>query len=203
MSDSVWAADEWQLCRAERTQADAVWAFVRANPQFEQLVSGGLGERDAMLSEFFDSVPPPHMPYGTLHKLVLLRGAQVEGLVDVTVDLLARGVWHVGLFQIGEAHWGTGLAQRVYGALEGWMLRGGAQWLRLGVVAQNLRGERFWLRQGYRRIGSRHGIAMGRLHNTVHVMLKPVPPHTLQGYLAAQSHDVFSDAFTPSSRDSA
>ncbi|MBU6436472.1 MAG: hypothetical protein KGQ77_03010, partial [Betaproteobacteria bacterium] len=79
----------------------------------------------------------------------------------------------------------------------------GAQWLRLGVVAQNLRGERFWLRQGYQRIGSRHGIAMGQLRNTVHVMLKPVPPHTLQGYFAAQSHDVFSDAFTSSSRDSA
>jgi GNAT superfamily N-acetyltransferase len=113
----------------------------------------------------------------------------LAAMANVTSDLLATGVWHIGLFIVASARHGTGDAQRLYGDLERWAADNGARWLRLGVVAGNGRAERFWERAGFREIRHRPNMRMGQRTNTVRVMLKALRGDALKDYLQLVPRD--------------
>lgn len=98
----------------------------------------------------------------------------MRACAEVTEELLAPGVWHVGLFRIETALEGRGAGARLFATPEAWALAGGARWLRLGVVAANARGHGFWLRLGFVETGRRPEVAFrARVHELV-VMVKPL-----------------------------
>ena len=70
-------------------------------------------------------------------------------MLNVVSDLLAPGVWHIGLFMVGTELFGTGKAWSLFHQLERWACANGATWMRLGVVAGNGRAERFWEKCGF------------------------------------------------------
>jgi RimJ/RimL family protein N-acetyltransferase len=111
------------------------------------------------------------------------------GMANVVSDLLARGVWHIGLFMVAIRLHGSGAAQSLYEQLERWALGPGAQWLRLGVVQGNTRAERFWERCAFVEVRKRGGVEMGKLVNTLRVMAKPLAAGTLSEYLALVARD--------------
>jgi GNAT superfamily N-acetyltransferase len=115
-------------------------------------------------------------------------GAMVA-MMNVVSDLLAAGVWHVGLFMVDGAARGSGLARSLFGRVERWAIAGGATWLRLGVVAGNARAERFWASAGFVEVRRREGVAMGSKVNTVRVMVKPLAGGTLPDYLDRVARD--------------
>jgi len=115
-------------------------------------------------------------------------GAMVA-MADVISDLLAPGVWHIGLFIVATSRHGTGDAQVLYRGLEAWAAANGAAWLRLGVVQGNLRAERFWASLGYIETRTRSGVEMGRRTHTVRVMVKPLGAGTLAHYLGLVPRD--------------
>jgi ribosomal protein S18 acetylase RimI-like enzyme len=178
-----------------RRDSDAIWAFAQANPEYEQMVACGLPERDAYLAEFFDHHPPPEMSYTQHHHLLAFtktadaREHELVGLIDCVIDLMARGVGHIGFFQVASRLQGSGMAQQLYTALEDWLMSQGSVALRLGVVEQNARGKAFWARNGYLRIKTRHDVDFGRQKNTVHTMVKLVGPLTMDAYLAMVARD--------------
>jgi GNAT superfamily N-acetyltransferase len=110
-------------------------------------------------------------------------------IADVITDLLAPGVWHIGLFIVATARHGNGDAQRLHHGLERWAADHGARWLRLGVVSGNARAERFWQSMGYTQVRTREGITMGKLTNTVRVMVKPLDGQTVEGLLSLVPRD--------------
>lgn len=110
-------------------------------------------------------------------------------MANVVSDLLAPSVWHIGLFIVATRLHGDGMAQSLYGGLEGWMRSLGAQWLRLGVVQGNARAERFWERLGYVDVRERKGVEMGARVNTIRVMAKPLAGGTISQYLALVPRD--------------
>jgi GNAT superfamily N-acetyltransferase len=110
-------------------------------------------------------------------------------MANVVSDLLAPSVWHIGLFIVATRLHGDGMAQSLYGGLEGWMRSLGAQWLRLGVVHGNARAERFWERLGYVDVRERKGVEMGARVNTIRVMAKPLAGGTIPQYLALVARD--------------
>ncbi len=67
-------------------------------------------------------------------------------------------MWLVGLFIVATSLHGSPAAREIYGELERWMQRNGAQWVRLGVVVGNQRAERFWERQGFTEVRRRDGL---------------------------------------------
>ena len=108
---------------------------------------------------------------------------------NVVSDLLAPGVWHVGLFMVAASQQGTGLAQTLHRGLESWARANGARWLRLGVVQGNARAERFWQSQGFVETRIREDVAMGKRVNTLRVMVKPLLGGALPQYLALIERD--------------
>lgn len=119
------------------------------------------------------------------------RDAQghLVAVVNIAADLLAAGVWHIGLLLVHTRWHGSGLAQRLHADLEAWAVAKGAQWLRLTVVVGNTRAERFWPRLGYVQVRTREGITMGRQVNRVSIQVKPVGQGTIDGYLALVVRD--------------
>ena len=111
------------------------------------------------------------------------------GMANVVSDLLALGVWHIGLFMVATRLHGSGAAQSIYKELECWVLKLGAQWLRLGVVEGNTRAERFWERCAFVEVRKRGGVEMGKLVNTLRVMVKPLAAGMLPEYLALVARD--------------
>jgi ribosomal protein S18 acetylase RimI-like enzyme len=175
---------------AREDDANAVWDFVCANPEYELMVSGRMPSREELLHEFFHHKPPPEMPYRAVHKFVVLDASDnIVGLIDCCEDLIAKGVGHIGFFQVSTAAHGSGFAHKLYAALEAWLVSRGADSIRLGVVSQNLRSKSFWQRNGYQHVKTRDNIVMGVLSNTLYVMVKFIAPQTLAEYFARVPRD--------------
>lgn len=119
------------------------------------------------------------------------RDAQghLVAVVNIAADLLAAGVWHIGLLLVHSRWHGSGLAQRLHTDIEAWAAAKGGQWLRLTVVVGNTRAERFWLKLGYTQVRTREGITMGRQVNKVSIQIKPLGNGTIEGYLALVERD--------------
>ncbi|AZF57841.1 GNAT family N-acetyltransferase [Pseudomonas sp. R11-23-07] len=114
---------------------------------------------------------------------------QLVAVVNIAADLLAVGVWHIGLLMVHTRWHGSGLAQRLHADLEAWAVGKGAHWLRLTVVVGNTKAERFWPRLGYVTVRIREGIAMGRQVNRVLIQVKPIAEKGIDAYLALVERD--------------
>lgn len=160
-----------------------------ANPDYFLAVNGEIAGPDEAREEVEGSLPAG-WPFTRKWVLGLIdSGGKMVAMLNVVSDLLAPGVWHIGLFMVDTASRGGGLAQALLGRLERWALAGGAAWLRLGVVAGNARAERFWERAGFVDVRRREGVAMGRKVNAVRVMAKPLRGGNLPDYLARVPRD--------------
>ena len=114
---------------------------------------------------------------------------QLVAVVNIAADLLATGVWHIGLLLVHTRWHGTGLARRLHAELETWAVSKGAQWLRLTVVVGNAKAERFWPKLGYVQVRTRDGITMGRQVNRVSIQVKALAGGRVNEYLASVERD--------------
>lgn len=162
--------------------------FFDANPEYFLAVTGAPAGPTEARDEIRDEVPAD-MSYTSRW---LLGWADDEGglaaIADGVCDLLAPGVWHLGLFIVATARHGSGDAQALYRSIEQWAAANGARWMRLGVVAGNARAERFWAAQGYVETRTRP-VAMGARTNTVRVLHKPLAGGSVAEYLALVPRD--------------
>jgi GNAT superfamily N-acetyltransferase len=185
----LFAGKGFRACEIETGDLPMLQRFFEANPEYHRLVTGQPPAADAA-HEIFVGVPPDWMPYARKWLLGLFDEAgALLGLADIITDLLAPGVWHLGLFVVATPLHGTGMAMACYGRLESWMRDQGARWLRLGVVMGNARAERFWERAGYVDTRLRHGVEMGERINTLRVMMKPLAGGSLSEYLSLVARD--------------
>lgn len=165
-------------------------AFFDANPAYFLAVTGEpAGPTEAR--EEIHSRPPPDWPYSRTWLIGYLDEASGEllALADGVSDLLAPGVWHIGLFIVATARHGSGDAQRLHQGLRDWAAAQGAAWLRLGVVQGNARAERFWQAQGYRQTRLRQEVQIGPRTHTVRVMVLPLAGGDIADYLARVPRD--------------
>ena len=114
---------------------------------------------------------------------------QLVAVVNIAADLLAEGIWHIGLLLVDTRLHGTGLAQRLHRDLEAWAATQGAEWLRLTVVLGNTKAERFWPKLGYVTVRTREGIRMGRQVNRVAIQVKALGGGQVDDYLRRVARD--------------
>ncbi|WP_438866620.1 GNAT family N-acetyltransferase [Pseudomonas sp. L1(2025)] len=114
---------------------------------------------------------------------------QLAAVVNIAADLLAVGVWHIGLLLVHTRLHGAGFARQLHADLEAWAVSNGAQWLRLTVVVGNTKAERFWPKLGYVQVRTREGIRMGRQVNRVSIQVKPLAGGQMDEYLKRVERD--------------
>ena len=163
--------------------------FFEANPEYFVLVYGEPAGPHEAYEEIHGQIPADW----SFTKRWLVGYTNSDGEIvavsHVTTDLLAMGVWHIGLFIVAKSRYGTGLAQALHAELESWAASNGANWLRLGVVQGNGRAERFWESLGYVELRTRAGVKMGKLTNTLRVMVKPLTGQDFERYLCLVPRD--------------
>ena len=175
----------------ELTAADepTLQRFFEANRQYFLAVHGEpAGSNEA--HEAIHDEPPAEWGF-TKKWLVGYQdsGGALVAVADVVSDLLAPSVWHIGLFLVATARHGTGEAQALYSGHESWAKSNGAEWFRRGVVEGNARAERFWASRGFVQTRTRSGVEMGKLTNTLRVMVKPLAHGTVEHYLTIVDRD--------------
>jgi GNAT superfamily N-acetyltransferase len=114
---------------------------------------------------------------------------RLAAMAEVITDLLATGVWHIGLFIVATTRHGGGEARALVAELEAWARASGADWLRLGVVEGNVRAERFWASRGFAPLRTRGGYRMGSRTNAIRTMVKPLNGGSLARYLDLVERD--------------
>ena len=175
-------ADIWTATDADRP---ALAAFCQKNPEYDLFLTGQIPEADAWVEDFLTDLPPTSFNWKTTHKLIARTHQNpdtIAAVIDVTQDMIAPGVGHIGLFQVATALHGSGFAHALYQGLEDWLASRGMDVLRLGVLEGNPRGMAFWTRHGYLKTRQRVGTApSGKTHQS-HVMYKPLKPLTLDAY---------------------
>lgn len=163
--------------------------FFERNPEYFITVGGDLPQHDTAKNEFFDR-PPAEMPYDKVYVLGFLDAAgDLVAMTSLVENLFAKHVWHVGLFVVATSLHGAGIAHAFYAALEEWLQKQGALWIRLGVVKGNVKAEGFWRRQQFVEVRCRHDVLIGKLTHTISVMIKPVSDRDLNEYLKVVSRD--------------
>jgi GNAT superfamily N-acetyltransferase len=163
--------------------------FFERNPEYFFAVNGQPPTPDAAHEEVHGALPQG-WPFTKKWIIGFVDDAgSLIGMASVVSDLIAAGVWHVGLFIVASRLHGTGAAQSLYKQLEGWALLQRAQWMRLGVVKGNERAERFWASSGFIQVRERTSVEMGKLVNTLRVLAKPLAAATLPEYFALVSRD--------------
>lgn len=164
-------------------------AFFDANPLYFETVGGApAGPTEAI--EVFEG----EWPDGWSHTRKWLLGFVDEsnvlvGMAQMVSDLLAPGVWHLGLYIIATSRHGRGDAMAVYEALEAWAASQGARWVRLGVVKGHARAERFWERAGLVETRTRDAVQIGHRVHTIRVMSKALAGGSMAEYLAMVPRD--------------
>ena len=166
-----------------------VQSFYDANPAYFVLLTGSPAAKHAALDDLM-AVPPDDFPYKRKYFIgVIDADGQLLAVADVIEDLLAAGVWHIGLFVVATALHGSGFAQRWLTSLEQWAMDGGAHYMRLGVVQTNQRAYCFWEKSGFVQVKIRTDIELGgRLHN-LRVMVKPFDSGGLAPYFRLVPRD--------------
>lgn len=156
-------------------------ALFEAHPQYFETVNGRPPRPDEAQAEF-DERPPAHLSFARRWFLGLFDADdRLHGVVVLLSDFTAPAVWHLALFLLATPLHGTGAAQAVHAAMLRWMSAQGARWLRLGVVAGNVRAEHFWHGLGYVEMRQRRGVDTGGLINDVRVLARPLAADARDG----------------------
>ncbi len=163
--------------------------FYEDNPEYFIAVQGEPAGPNAAYETIHDK-PPTGWSFA---KRCLIgyfdTGGSMIAVADVVTDLLAPGVWHVGLFILATARHGSGEARVIMSDLESWAFLNGARWLRLGVVKGNARAERFWESLGFQDARIRDGVQIGKRRNSIRIMFKPLAGGTRELYLSTVDRD--------------
>ncbi|MDP9512340.1 GNAT family N-acetyltransferase [Pseudomonas protegens] len=178
---------EITLVDVERLQA-----FFVENPDYFHIVHGCAPQPDEARDEIDDRLSEG-WSFTRKWKIGYFDGTgALVAMVSIVSDLLAPGVWNMGLFMVASSLRGRGIARQLHRELEDWAAGMGARWLRLSVVFANVRAEGFWRACGYVEARTRDGIELGQLRHRVRIMIKPLSWNGSQRRVKPLGHELKS-----------
>jgi GNAT superfamily N-acetyltransferase len=186
---TLFTAGAVQARSLQAAELPGLQRYFEANSDYSIAIDGAPPRGDAAQREFED-LPPAWMTFTERWVIgVFDEAGAIVGTAVVLSDFMVAGVWHIGLFHLASERHGSGLAAALYGAMESWMQRGGARWLRLGVVLGNAKGEAFWAKMGYVETRRRDDVDTGVRRHSVRVCVKALGTESLEAYLALMARD--------------
>lgn len=188
----------WRAVALDEADAPALQRFFDDNPLYFETVTGQPAQPGDAAAELQER-PPEGWPYTAVWRIGFQRveapaagpapAASIDAMAHIVADLLAPGVWHLGLFIVATAWHGRGAAPLLHDGLSRWAIGQGARWMRLGVVVGNARAERFWAACGYQRVARRTGIPAGARLNDVTIMARALTGEPIDRYFALIERD--------------
>ena len=185
----LFTASELECAELRAEELPLLQRFLEENPEYYLAVNGSRPRPDEARQEFEFTLPAEWRFEKQWLLGMFRKDGSMVGVAGLISNLIADGVWHIGLFIVATSLHGSGTAQALHGGLESWMRARGARWLRLGVVEGNRRAERFWEKMGYVDLRRRLGVEMGDKVNNLRVMAKPLAGATLSEYLGLVVRD--------------
>lgn len=191
MISSVPHLPDWRIIEAGDGDRADLARFCIANPDYDILLTGEVPEPAPWVEDFLTDLPPADFNPGPTAKLVVrpASGDEIAAILDVTLGMIDPHVAHIGLFQVAQARHGSGLAHRLYQALETWLAGQGMEAVRLGVLTTNPRAAAFWTRHGYQPLRQRSAVLDSGRTVVTEVRVKRLVPMTLAAYLARVPRD--------------
>ncbi|MGH8781667.1 GNAT family N-acetyltransferase [Paraburkholderia sp.] len=189
MDQMLFEVRDYRAVELVHSDIPVIQRFLTENPEYF-LSAEGCMPADTQAKEEFESELPEGWAYTRKHAIGFIDASnELAAFATLVSDLFADGVWHLGLFMLSTDRHGHGVARYLYDGLENWLKASGAKWLRLGVIAGNVRAEHFWERNGYLETRRRHGVAMRNATHTLRVMIKPLGEAGLSEYLNLVKRD--------------
>ena len=115
----------FQIHAATQNDHPALAQFCCDNPDYDVFLTGQAPDEDEWVEDFLTDVPPSQFGWTATHKLIVTMPddrANIVAVIDVTEDMIGKGVGHIGLFQVAQRLHGGGVAQEVYDALDHWLM---------------------------------------------------------------------------------
>ena len=171
-ADVLFRSDGIRVIRLDPARDEpAVQAVFERCAAFNIVVEGRPPGPNAA-SEFF-GMAPDGWRSEEIDKLgVYDRDGRMIGLLESVSGYPEPGVTHLGLLMLEPNARGRGLGADLYRAYEEWAASRGAERIRLGVVADNEPGHRFWARTGFIETSRTEPQAMGEKIQTIRVMVR-------------------------------
>jgi GNAT superfamily N-acetyltransferase len=188
-SADMFSSPKFRAVTLSEANAPRLQEFFERNPEYSLLVDGEPPGPGRALENIRATLPD-----GYAYTEVITLGwensaGQMVAMANCVFDLLATGVFHIGLFMVDTRHWGSGSGRGCCAALENGARKTGMRWLRLGVVIGNTRAEEFWSDCGFVEVRRREGVEMGRKIQNLRVMVKPLCGEPIADYLERVARD--------------
>ncbi|NPT61242.1 GNAT family N-acetyltransferase [Paraburkholderia elongata] len=189
MGGILFEVEDYSAIELGRGDIPIVQTFLEDNPEYF-LSAEGCPPTKTQAKEEFESELPEGWAFTNKRTIGFVDASkELTAFATIVSDLFADGVWHIGLLILSTDKHGQGVARCLYKGLESWLKASGARWLRLGVIAGNVRAERFWERNGYLETRRRYGVVMRNATHTMRVMIKPLGEAGIGEYLSLVSRD--------------
>ena len=160
-------------CSAVRMTEDdepSVQLLLEECSDFNLLVTGlPVARTDA--KELFTDLPPGK---DMVDKTIIgfYKGQNLVGIMDNIRGYPEPGTWFIGLMLLVPDERGKGMGRNLISGYEQWAGLQGAQAIRLGVVAENCDGYRFWERSGYQMVEKRPARRFGNKEQEIFLFRK-------------------------------
>ncbi|WP_239256289.1 GNAT family N-acetyltransferase [Listeria ilorinensis] len=119
------------------------------------LIEQGRPATEADALAIIQDLPPGKSKFDKFVMAILDEEDAPIGVIDVVADYPRKGEWIIGLLLLVPDARKAGMGKVLHQVIREWAIDGGADTLRIGILAENEAAVGFWEHLGYRKIDSK------------------------------------------------
>lgn len=148
MQNTIYESKDYKIkLLKEQTDLDALQALCLKCADYYDLHGiGELGPETA--ADLFKELPPGKDDEDKFI-LGLFKQEHLIGIIEGVKDYPREGTWFIGQMMVDSQRRGGGLGASFFDEFQGWAQDHKARTLRLAVLEENQKAERFWKRRGF------------------------------------------------------
>ncbi len=123
------------------------------------------------LEEIFTLLPPDKQLQDKFVLGIFYKDCLI-GIIDLIRDFPTVGQWIIGLLLLKKKERGKGIGKLIHRTLSEIVLNSSGEFLRIGVVEENINGLNFWKNLGYEKIKESEMKFENKLHTVYTMTLK-------------------------------
>lgn len=146
-----------------------VWNLCNKASDYFILSGGQLPSKDDMDNIFTDL--PPNKTLTDKFVFGVYRSNKLIGIIDIIRNFPTIGVWTIGVLLLDPEERGKGLGTVIHQSLVKWAKKLGAKKFRIGVIEENYKAYKFWIKLGYTKTESKKTNIVSK-NQVVNIMMR-------------------------------